>query len=293
MAPTRTDPAIPALPETPPCALQSLLAQGVVWQGAQPSDTPLWQQRSTARDVIPFGAADIDECLPLGGLACGAVHELSMNDASGLVTHPFALPALLARNALDSCEASGASGWGRSSANDPCALLVVWIGRRCWPTPFSLPPERLSSCIFVDPPTEKLSLWALETALRSPAVKLVVADTPRVSLATTRRLSLSARAHGTTALLLKRHREQPTPSAAMTSWSLTPIPSPSEAPAWDLSLKRLKGGSAAVTAWTVTVEDDYEHGYRCGFGADLSLRVLPRVVSGSDEAQAPAQKFGT
>lgn len=277
----------PELPETPSTSLQSLLAEGVVWRGVQPSDTPLWEQRSsTAREAIPFGAPEIDGCLPHGGLACGAVHELSMHDPLGAVTHPHALPALLARSAIASHSTSSADGWG-CAGRESFPFFVVWVGRRSWPTPFSLAPEHLSSCLFLDPPTEKLALWTIETALRSPAVKLVIADTPRVSLATTRRLSLSARAHGTTAVLLRRHSEQPAPSAAMTSWSLASVPSASEAPTWELSLKRFKGGSAAGTTWTITVEDDY------GSGADLSLRVLPRMVGAGDQAQAFAQDFQT
>jgi protein ImuA len=277
-----------ALSETKTPSLESLLSKGVLWQGVPSAETPLWKLPTAKRDSIPFGAPEIDESLPHGGLACGAVHELSVNDRDGLVTRALLLPVLLARNALASQrERCAEHGRWHSSSFKETQPLIVWIGRRCWPAPFVLSAESLSSCLFIDPPTEKLTLWAIETALRSPAAKLVIADTPSVSLAITRRFALSARAHGTAALLIKRHTEQAVPSAAMTSWALSCAPSSTEAPTWELSLRRTKGSAAPITSWLVTVEDSY------GTGADVSLRVLPRMVDTGHQAQAPAQRFGT
>ena len=271
-----------ALSETQPPLLETLLSRGVLWQGSPAEAPPPW--KATTAEAIPFGATEIDAALPHGGLACGAVHEFVVRNYASLVAVPTMLPAILSRNAIASYYASPRSLWKRTNTEE-FPFSVLWIGRRCWPTPFSLPPEHLRSCLFIDPPTEKLALWAIETALRSPAVKLVIADAPRASLTVTRRLALAAKSIGATAILLRKHEDFSSPSAAASRWEISPSPSDSEAPAWELSLKRLKGGSLGNASWLITLEGGHEP------GEDISLRVLPRMVSASHEEKA--RHFGT
>jgi len=269
-----------AEPQRP--SLEALLSQGVIWQGAPVEAPSPW--KSVPAEAIPFGAAEIDSALPHGGLSCGAVHEVVIRDYTPLVAVPTMLPAILSRNAIASYYASPKSLWKRTNTED-FPFSLAWIGRRCWPTPFSLPPEHLNSCLFIDPPSERLALWAIETALRSPAVKLVIADLPCASLTATRRLALAAKASGATAILLRKQETFSSPSAATSRWEISPFPSDSEAPAWKLSLTRLKGGSLGNASWLITLEGGHEP------GEDISLRVLPRVVSAGHEEKA--RRFGT
>lgn len=272
--------------EKPSLSLESLVAQGAVWQAAPVEPTPLWSHPPSPRTAIPFSAPEIDSALPHGGLSCGSIHEIYLNDPDSFITHARALPALLAYNTVRSHCRSRARLWERSNV-ESFPFLIVWIGRGCWPTPFSIAPHHLPSHLFIDPPTEKLTLWAIETALRSPVVKLVIADTPRISLVTTRRFALTAKHSHTTAILLRKPSDRSAPSAAATRWMLTPMHSHEEQPTWELSLKQVKGGSPHITSWHITMEGGYES------GEDLSLRVLPRVVDSGHEEKVTLKKFGT
>ena len=267
-------------------SLESLLSQKVLWRAVPERDAPLWGSQTNSTSAIPFNVTEIDEALPHGGLSCGAIHEMYLQDTCSFAHNPHVLPSLLAQNAIASHVASPTSAWERKNTG-AFPFLILWIGRRCWPTPFSIPPGHLNSCLFIDAPTEKLSMWAIETALRSPAVKLVVAEAPRLSLTTTRRFALSAKAHNTTAILLRRYSDTLPPSAATTSWTIAPTPSQHDSPAWNLSLKRLKGGSLPHTSWLVTLDGGY------GSKENLSLRVLPGVVSTRHEEKVETKRFGT
>lgn len=298
----KTDPGIAPHP------LTHLLSNGQIWVGdgtvSEHSTAASWmvpsKQSTRNRNVIPFKAAEIDSSLPLGGLVCGGTHEFFYNDplfaprtrSEQNLLFPSTIPALLARNTIESYFASPASAWDRSNVRSQCESLfpffIVWIGKRCWPTPFALPADALRSCLFIDPPTEKLTLWAIETALRSHAVKLVIADCPTHTLTTSRRLLLAAEAHNTTAILLRSPKEISASSSATTKWQLSPAPSDHSHPLWELALTRCKGGALAATTWLLGLEDNDEN------GTEVSLRVFPRVVNRGYQAQATSSyQYGT
>jgi hypothetical protein len=270
--------------------LNELISQGVLWTGESTPVDNLWetcsQQPQRQRSaVIPFNVQEIDSALAVGGLACGAIHELYYKDPSRNVATSVAIPTLLARNTIDAYYASPSSAWDKVASGAP-PFFIAWIGRRSWPTPFSLPQRLLASCLFIDPPNEKLTLWAIETALRSPLIKLVIADCPRIPLKTTRRLSLRAHANGTTAILLRSLRDLSMPSSSATKWALSPRPSSNLNPTWNLTLERSKGGAVPYASWTINLENNYED------RETLSLRVLPRVVDTDHEEKFKVQRFG-
>ena len=283
---------------TPPCPtgqrisreVHELITQGLVWNGESTPVDNLWetcsqqaQQRSVER--IPFNLPEIDGALSTGGLACGALHEFYYKDPSHNVPLSVALPTLLARNAIDAYYDSPASAWDRVRSGTP-PFFIAWIGRRSWPTPFALPQRVLSSCLFIDPPNDKLTLWAIETALRSPLIKLVIADCPRIPLMTTRRFSLRAHSNQTTAILLRALKDIAMPSSSATKWALTPIPSSDLYPKWGLTLERNKGGATPHSSWAISLESDYED------RETLSLRILPRMVDTDHEEKFKVQRFG-
>lgn len=82
------------------------------------------------------------------------------------------------------------------------------------------PPEMLHIC--AGKPAE--ALWAVEEALRSAAVSLVVAETERVDFTASRRLALASSRHGVPAILLLPYTCEGA-SAAAARWRVSPRPS--------------------------------------------------------------------
>lgn len=118
---------------------------------------------------------------------------------------------------------------------------AVWIGRRCFPyggVLLGLEGDRsalggLERSIFVaaDGPADRL--WAVDLALRSPAVGLVIADGSGFDMAATRRIQLVAKAHHTTAFLARPPWETRELSAAQTRWLVR----------WEKATKRRSDGA--------------------------------------------------
>jgi hypothetical protein len=127
-------------------------------------------------------------------------------------------------------------------------------------------------------------LWTLETALRSKAVGLVIAECPRISLTVTKRFELSARENGSTALLLRDLSDLHLPSRAHSKWVITPTPSRHDAPTWELSLAHMRGGLQKPLSWLIGIHEQ---------NSCISVRVLPRVVDQCDAEEASRARFGT
>jgi protein ImuA len=157
-----------------------------------------------------------------GELAAGAVHEWLAGDgadgeASRGWTAPLCVLIELARSAM-SC------GHG----------AVVWIGRACRPHAWSLvrhadgaggvDASLLERSLLVDPSDRASALWAIDSALRSPGVCVVVADGRGMDMASTRRLQLGAESTGSVVLLARPLSELRTLSAAATRWIVRPEP---------------------------------------------------------------------
>jgi hypothetical protein len=192
------------------------------------------RRTSCCLPAIPFGFAAIDSALPSRGLDRGALHEFLYNDPLEPDAVALTIPTLLAYNALSSLR------------------YILWIGKRSWPSPLALSglgadnPTRSESLfrhsVFIDPPNDSAILWAIDLALRSPAVELVVATCPQILRTTTQRLTLAAKKYGTTAILLRSYSDYATPSCAASRWSIAPTPSTQRSPAWRLSLNKLRSG---------------------------------------------------
>lgn len=141
---------------------------------------------------------------------------------------------------------------------------VLWVGRCVWPMPAALVrlPGRSgedrsllerSFMVDADGPAERL--WAIDTALRSAAAGVIVADGSGLDMASTRRLQLSAESSGScegaVCLLARPLRERRALSAAATRWLVEPDPcepdpskndlSENDGPGWAVELLRRKG----------------------------------------------------
>ncbi|MXP64040.1 hypothetical protein E0493_11865 [Roseomonas sp. M0104] len=140
-----------------------------------------------------------------------------------------------------------------------CALLlarsggtVLWITAgeaplRPWPPGLAgcgLTPERL---VLARAKARVDALWAMEEALRCPAVSgaLLAGDGAAPDLTATRRLQLAAEAGGALGLLLRPDEGGAgplAPSAAVTRWRVAALPGDG-APRWRLELLRARGGA--------------------------------------------------
>ena len=191
------------------------------------------------RLVLPFGIKAIDQRLPGGGLALGALHEV----AGG------------GNGAID----------GTTAALFAAGIAVRTRGKVLWcltrPDLFApalaqagLVPDRV---IYVEAGDEKSVLICFEEGLRHGGLGAVVAEVARLSMTASRRLQLAAESSGTIGLAIRRWRRPAEaadfgqPTASVTRWRVTvlpatPLPVPGVGrPRWQLELIRCRAGDSA------------------------------------------------
>jgi protein ImuA len=198
----------------------------------------LARHQAVPRAGVVGVARGVDEVLPGGGLARGAVHEILAAE-TGCCTAFCGY--LLGR-------AGGPAAW----IAPPRAADLPWPPGLA---ALGLAPADL---ILLDAAGDD-ALWAAEQALRSPALAAVAAVLPRLDLAAARRLQLAAEAGGTLGLLLRPDEKRPKPTAARTRWHVSSLPGAGAAPhrlgaaRWRLSLLLARGGRPAC--WDVIWDD--------------------------------------
>jgi protein ImuA len=191
------------------------------------------------RAVLPFGVNVIDEHLPEGGLAVGALHEVA-GGGNGAVDGAAA--ALFAAGIAERTRGRVLWGVGRQDLFAPALALA------------GITPDRV---IYIEAGDEKVVLACFEEALRHRRLGAVVAEVGRLSLTASRRLQLAAEGSGVIGLALRRWRRQADaadfgqPTAATTRWRVTSLPStPLPVPGvgrarWRLELVRCRDGESA------------------------------------------------
>ena len=142
----------------------------------------------TAAGVLPFGVAAIDQALPGGGLALGALHEVA---GGGMGAIDGAAAALFAAGILARRE--GVVLWCVSRP-DLFAPALAQAG---------LGPDRV---IYVEAGDDKTVLACFEEGLRHGGLAGVVAEVARLSMTSSRRLQLAAERTGTLGIALRRWR---------------------------------------------------------------------------------------
>lgn len=199
---------------------------------------------------LPFGHAAIDQALPGGGLARGALHEAA---SAGPDTEYAAAATLFVAGILARTEGP-----------------ILWVLQQ--PDLFTpglagvgLHPHRI---LFAE--AGKSVLPVMEEGLRHAGLVAVVGElSGRLSLVASRRLQLAAEQTGVLAMLIRRSRIFNDPvlqasSAAVTRWRIAALPSPPPLPQvprapgvgparWRLDLIRNRGGEAA--SWVVEACD--------------------------------------
>ena len=222
-----------------------------------------------------LGAPEVDALIGAGGLDSAACHEIKPQSAtasSNAAALSFALA--LARRRLE--------GAARTGRNLP---RILWCSspRTMRDAGNFYPPGLvrfgLEACsfLFIDARREDDVLWALEEALRSGSLGLVIGAVPSIGLTPARRLSLAAR-EGATPLLLLTSARAAASAATTTRWRIDPAasaahpfdPRASGAPRLAVRLERCRSAPPAMQA-ALTLEWSDE-AYRFRLAAALADR---------------------
>ena len=195
--------------------------------------------RSRQAKVLAFGVVEIDEKLPGGGLALGALHEVAGGGADAVHGAAAALfvAGIVARTKGD----------------------ILW----CLKRPDLFAPALVQAglhqdrVIYVEADREEDVLVNFEEGLRFGGLGAVVAELVRLPMTASRRLQLVAEASGTIGIALRRWRRPieaadfGQPTAAATRWRISVLPSePLPVPGigrarWLAELIRARAGEAA------------------------------------------------
>ena len=283
-------------------AVEALYRRGIMWlaegHAQYDSTTPSGATRARRPNAIqPFGITEIDTLLPEGGLLPGSAHELFVE--SDLKNAPSAIVstigAIVHRTRL------------RGKTAPP--KFALWIGKSTWPTPHFLeqifhtplyPPSpqstsfggtsqrALSNCLFLDPPSEKAAFWSIDSALRSPAVGVVIASLPKISFALSRRFLLAARTGKTIGIFYRPisvgKLPKDTPTAFTTRWLIRPEVSMTAYPRWNIELLKYKGSPPRQTTWSVELcGSDDDQNVPLHLSSPVADRRRTSTASGEDE----------
>lgn len=206
------------------------------------ADIAVIERHNARASPVPLGLPAIDRCLPRGGLARGAVHEIRGSAASGFA-------------ALIAGRVPGAVLWCVDAAT---RANLYGPGLAA----FGLDPRRL---IIVRCPNRTDMLWAMEEGLRSPELGAVIGEPDgTVDLAASRRLQLAAEAGGVLGVVLARgpgQRQQFAPSALESRWQIDTAPIRNRSgPCWQVVLMRCRGMTQREHAqWTVERNEATDH----------------------------------
>jgi protein ImuA len=191
------------------------------------------------RSVLPFGVPEIDQRLPKGGLALGALHEVA-GGANGAVDAASA--SLFAAGIA--ARTGGKVLWCYSQA-DLFAPALAQAG---------LTEDRV---VFFEARDDDSILGCCEEALRHGGLTAVVGEIAKLSRTSSQRLQMAAETTGTMAIAVRRWKRQVdardfgNPTAAYTRWRVTetqsvPLPVRGVGRArWLLELMRCRGGDCA------------------------------------------------
>lgn len=188
---------------------------------------------------LPFGVPEVDERLPGGGLAYGALHEVA---GGGAGTVDGAAAALF--TAGIAARAKGKVLWCLTRP-DLFAPALSQVG---------LHPDRV---IYCEADREEDVLASMEEGLSFGGLAAVVGELVRLPMTASRRLQLAAEKTGTLGLVVRRWRRQTEasdygqPTASTTRWRISMLPSEALPVAgvgrarWLAELMRVKAGECA------------------------------------------------
>jgi protein ImuA len=241
-----------------------------------------------AHKTLPFGLSALDSCLPDGGLACGALHEIVPEPRSIPATFGF-IAAILARITFSTPSPKEAKLYSGGNARGPVFLVMPAYGFREHGQlhghglrALGLDPARL---ILVETSHRKETLWAIEEVLHSEAPAAIAGIIDKLDLKTSQRLHLAATDCGLPLFLL-RPAQNLEASAAATRWRVGTAEAARDRfglitrPRWHLTLERCRNGRPGE--WVV----EYDHvAHRFSLAATLADPARTRGASKSHEGR--------
>jgi protein ImuA len=201
--------------------------------------------------ALSTGSPELDRLLPEGGLRRGTVIEY-LSTAAGGGAGILAL------------------GAARSACREGRAFVVIDGQRQFYPLAAATWGLNLAGMRILRPTSQADALWALDQALRCPAVGAVWTRWDRLENRDFRRLQLAAESGRTLALLVRpaRHRGQPT--WADVQWLVTPAGAvDGEIQSAEFKVQKV-GGAKPVAAASPPILPGNALGWAGGRGAGLS-----------------------
>ncbi len=273
-------------------SFEHLLAEGRVWVAdggaARPSEGAPAREKSS---VSIFSVPAIDSLFPKGGLSCGDIHEFLSEDVFSEKAKRRWHPSLIFASILL-----------RSFLLEQNDLSLVWVGRRCFPTPhllkllFADAPDWKKRSFFLHTKEKEKRLWTLTQLLQASAPLGIVADGSGLSLLQMRCLQHALEKNknrgGIFFLLLRPAWEQEVASTAQTRWLISPQISVNQELRYSLELLRAKGRHLplkwpADPVWTLEVNYEKNNfGFR-EISRDEVSRVEP-YSAGEGSASSPS-----
>ncbi|MGK7864726.1 ImuA family protein [Falsiroseomonas sp. E2-1-a4] len=228
--------------------------------------------QTTTPDPPPLDPAPLDQATVLAALRARVARLEGLGRARhGMEPVPVAAGIPLPGGGLARAAMHEVAAISPGAAAAFCAVLlarsggtVLWIasggseGLQAWPPGLARCGLSPANLVLVRAERWADALWAMEEALRCPAVTgalLAAEDAARLDLTATRRLQLAAETGGALGLVLRPDAPNPDPSAAASHWRVGPLPSGGghglEDPRWQLELLRARGGRPGGP-WAVT-----------------------------------------
>jgi protein ImuA len=214
--------------------------------------------------ALTFGLPALESCLPAGGLACGAVHEIRPADDAG---RPAALGFAVAL--LGRLPGGGPVFFIASRKESPAGGRLHGHGLNG----LGLDPAR---AVFVQASDDRQALWAMEEALRSGMPCAVAGLVGNLDRLAGQRLHLAAGGAGIPLLLL-RPPDVPGANVAATRWRVGAAAAARDRFGlithwrWRVRLERCRNGRTGE--WQV----EFDHAaYRFRLPAAMADPALPR-----------------
>ena len=182
--------------------------------------------------AIDVGFGPLKNAFPGNTFPLGAMHEFIYAAAEDAAVTGGFIAGILA----SLMQSGGVSIWiGSSLAIFPPALKS-----------FGIAPDKI---IFIDLQKEKDILWAMEEALKCEGLAAVIGEVRELSFTASRRLQLAVEQSQVTGFILRRNPIKINPTACVTRWKITALPSELEAnmpgvgfPSWNVELLKVRNG---------------------------------------------------
>lgn len=129
--------------------------------------------------------------------------------------------------------------------------VILWISasRRLFPPGLAAFGIRPECFIFLDAACERDVAWAMEEALKCPAVAAVVGELQDLDFTSSRRLQLAVEQSRVTGFVIRQRPRAITTTACVSRWRITSLPSIADDelpglgfPVWNIELLRMRNG---------------------------------------------------